>query len=79
MADVRKDIAAMEEEKEQLSKRIERLRKKAAGIPMQTEMLEAARNLRKERDRYKLSSELQVFIVLCLLFGLVSIFMTYYL
>ena len=51
MADVRKDIAAMEEEKEQLVKRIERLRKKATAIPVPVEMLEAARNLRKEKDR----------------------------
>ena len=51
VADVRKDIAAMEEEKEQLVKRIERLRKKATAIPVPVEMLEAARNLRKEKDR----------------------------
>ena len=51
MADVRKDIATMEEEKEQLSKRIERLKRKAAGMPMEAEMMEAARQLRKEKDR----------------------------
>ena len=51
MADVRKDIATMEEEKEQLLKRIERLKKKATAMPMQTEMLEVARKLRKEKDR----------------------------
>ena len=56
MADVRKDIAAMEEEKEQLLKRIERLKRKAAAMPMQTEMLEVARKLRKEKDRYCWSS-----------------------
>ena len=48
---MRKDIAAMEEEKEQLTKRIERLQRKASSMPKQTEMLETARQLRKERDR----------------------------
>ena len=51
MAEVRKDIAAMDEEKEQLAKRIERLQRKASSMPKQEEMLEAARNLRKEKDR----------------------------
>ena len=51
VADVRKDIAAMEEEKEQLLKRIERLKRKASAVPMQAEMLEVAKKLRKERDR----------------------------
>lgn len=51
VADVRKDIAAMEEEKELLFKRIERLKRKAAAMPMQTEMLEAAKKLRQEKDR----------------------------
>lgn len=51
VADVRKDIAAMEDEKEQLMKRIERLQKKASTMPKQAEMLETARQLRKERDR----------------------------
>lgn len=53
MADVRKDITAMEEEKELLLKRIERLKKRAAALPMQAEMFELARNLRLEKDRYK--------------------------
>lgn len=51
MADVRKDIAAMEEEKEQLMKRIELIKRRAEAVPMQAEMLEVARKLRKERDR----------------------------
>ena len=41
----------MEEEKEQLLKRIERLKKKVATMPMQAEMMEVARKLRKEKDR----------------------------
>lgn len=52
MTDVRKDITAMEEEKEQLVKRIERLKKKASSMPMQAEMLEVAKHFRRERDRY---------------------------
>ncbi len=51
VGEVRKDIAAMEEEKEQLVKRIERLKRKAAGVPNHAEMLEAARKLRREKDR----------------------------
>ena len=51
VADVRKDIASMEEEKEQLIKRIERLKQKAETLPNQGEMLEAAVKLRKEKDR----------------------------
>ena len=41
----------MEEEKELLQRRIERLKKKAAALPMQAEMLEVARKLRQEKDR----------------------------
>lgn len=52
VGEVRKDIASMEEEKEQLGKRIERLKQKAAGIANHTEMLEAARRLRREKDRW---------------------------
>ena len=51
MADVRKDIAAMEEERELLVKRIERLKKKAATLPMASQMLDVARKLREEKDR----------------------------
>lgn len=51
VAEVRKDIASMEEEKEQLIKRTERLKQKAMSTPNHTEMLEAATKLRKEKDR----------------------------
>ena len=51
VADVRKDISSMEEEKEQLMKRIERLKKKAMTIPNSADMLEAAQKLRMEKDR----------------------------
>ena len=51
VADVRKDIASMEEEKQQLSKRIERLKQRTMTIPNSAEMLSAAQNLRQEMDR----------------------------
>lgn len=51
VAEVRKDIASMEEEREQLIKRTERLKQKATSTPDHTEMLEAARKLRTEKDR----------------------------
>lgn len=51
VADVRKDISSMEEEKEQLIKRIERLKQKAMTIPNSADMLKAAQTLRMERDR----------------------------
>ena len=50
VAEVRKDIASMEEEKEQLIKRTERLKQKATSTPSHMDMLEAARKLRKEKD-----------------------------
>ena len=49
--EVRRDIASMEEEKEKLQRRIERLEKKAAALPKSERLLEAARRLRAERDR----------------------------
>ena len=51
VADIRKDIASMEEEKEQLIKRTERLKAKAEALPNKAEMLEAAMKLRREKDR----------------------------
>lgn len=51
VAEVRKDIASMEEEKEQLTKRIERLKQKSMSAPNSSGMLQAAQKLRKEKDR----------------------------
>lgn len=51
VAEVRKDIASMEEEKDQLVKRIERLKQKSMSAPNSTGMLQAAQKLRKEKDR----------------------------
>lgn len=51
VAEVRKDITAMEEENEQLMKRIERLKQRAASVPNHDQMLDAARKLRQEKDR----------------------------
>ena len=56
-ADVRKDISSMEEEKEQLIKRIDRLKQKAETLPSHDEMLDAATKLRKEKDRELTLSE----------------------
>uniref|UniRef100_A0A0B7B4J9 Intraflagellar transport protein 81 homolog n=2 Tax=Arion vulgaris TaxID=1028688 RepID=A0A0B7B4J9_9EUPU len=51
--EIRKDIANMEEEKEQLIKRIERLRRKVESHPNSQKMMMVAKNLRVERDREK--------------------------
>lgn len=51
VAEVRKDIASMEEEKEQLAKRIERLKHKSMSAPNSSGMFQAAQKLRKEKDR----------------------------
>ena len=51
VADVRKDIASMEDEKQQLAKRIERLKQRTMSIPNSSEMLLAAQKLRQEMDR----------------------------
>ncbi len=51
VADIRKDIASMEEEKPQLLRRIEMSKQKTINIPNRTEMLAAAQNLRQEMDR----------------------------
>ncbi|KAK2156371.1 hypothetical protein LSH36_215g03007 [Paralvinella palmiformis] len=50
-ADIKKDITSMEDEKEQLLKRIDRLKKKVEAAPNSGPMLAVARNLRQERDR----------------------------
>ncbi|XP_074658114.1 intraflagellar transport protein 81 homolog [Tubulanus polymorphus] len=58
--DIKKDIASMEEEKEHLLKRVERLKKKVESNPSATPMLNVARNLRMERDReQKLANQKQ--------------------
>lgn len=51
--EIRKDIQNMEEEKEQLIKRIERLRRKVESHPNSQKMMAVAKNLRVERDREK--------------------------
>ncbi|CAH8872973.1 unnamed protein product [Trichobilharzia szidati] len=50
-AEVKKDIAAMQEEKEQLSRRVERMKKKLEGFPTSNKMLEMAKKLRLEREK----------------------------
>ncbi|XP_053135619.1 intraflagellar transport protein 81 homolog isoform X1 [Hemicordylus capensis] len=50
-AEIRKDITAMEEEKEQLIKRVERLKKRVETVQNHQRMLETARQLRVEKER----------------------------
>lgn len=50
-AEIRRDIGAMEEEKDQLIKRVERLKKRVEPVPNHQRMLELARQLRVEKER----------------------------
>uniref|UniRef100_A0A3Q2U373 Intraflagellar transport protein 81 homolog n=1 Tax=Fundulus heteroclitus TaxID=8078 RepID=A0A3Q2U373_FUNHE len=50
-AEIRRDINAMEEEKEQLIKRVERLTKRVESVSNHQRMLEQARQLRVEKER----------------------------
>uniref|UniRef100_H3BA04 Intraflagellar transport protein 81 homolog n=1 Tax=Latimeria chalumnae TaxID=7897 RepID=H3BA04_LATCH len=49
--EIRRDINAMEEEKDQLLKRVERLKKRVETVPNHQRMLELARQLRVEKER----------------------------
>uniref|UniRef100_A0A8W8IXD0 Intraflagellar transport protein 81 homolog n=1 Tax=Magallana gigas TaxID=29159 RepID=A0A8W8IXD0_MAGGI len=55
--EIKKDISNMEDEKEQLIKRVERLKRKVESHPNSTTMMNVARNLRLERDREKKLAE----------------------
>ncbi|XP_069727059.1 intraflagellar transport protein 81 homolog [Phaenicophaeus curvirostris] len=50
-AEIRRDISAMEEEKDQLIKRVERLKKRVETVQNHPRMLEIARQLRLEKER----------------------------
>ncbi|KAK7933336.1 hypothetical protein WMY93_004232 [Mugilogobius chulae] len=50
-AEIRRDISAMEEEKDQLIKRVERLKKRVESVTNHQRMLEQARQLRVEKER----------------------------
>ncbi|XP_036954242.1 intraflagellar transport protein 81 homolog [Acanthopagrus latus] len=50
-AEIRRDIGAMEEEKDQLIKRVERLKKRVETVSNHQRMLEQARQLRVEKER----------------------------
>ena len=50
-ADVRKDIESMAEEKHQLERQLERLRKRSESLPKHQEMLIAVQKFRKEKAR----------------------------
>ena len=52
-ADVRSDIESMEEEKRQLQKQLDRLKRRVETFPQYQEMLESAQKLRKEKERRK--------------------------
>jgi len=51
VSDIKRDITQMDTEKDQLAKRIERLRRKTERLPAYEDMLAAARELRKEHER----------------------------
>lgn len=51
--DVRSDIESMEEEKRQLQKQLERLKRRVETFPQHQDMLESAQKLRKEKERRK--------------------------
>ncbi|CAH1781188.1 unnamed protein product [Owenia fusiformis] len=50
-SDIKKDIASMEDEREQLMKRVERLKRKVESQPNTGPMLAVARDLRAEREK----------------------------
>ncbi|XP_008282374.1 intraflagellar transport protein 81 homolog [Stegastes partitus] len=50
-SEIRRDISAMEEEKDQLIKRVERLKKRVESVSNHQRMLEQARQLRVEKER----------------------------
>ncbi|XP_012878475.1 PREDICTED: intraflagellar transport protein 81 homolog [Dipodomys ordii] len=50
-AEIRRDINAMEEEKDQLIKRVERLKKRVETVQNHQQMLKIARQLRVEKER----------------------------
>ncbi|NXA03952.1 IFT81 protein, partial [Sapayoa aenigma] len=50
-AEIRRDISAMEEEKDQLVKRVERLKRRVETVQNHQRMLEIARQLRSEKER----------------------------
>ncbi|XP_029639051.1 intraflagellar transport protein 81 homolog [Octopus sinensis] len=56
-SEIRRDISQMEEEKEQLLKRIERLKHKVESHPNAQTMMAVARKLRRERDEEKKLAE----------------------
>ncbi|KAL3848360.1 hypothetical protein ACJMK2_019225 [Sinanodonta woodiana] len=57
ITEIRKDISNMEDEKEQLIKRVERLKRKVESHPNSTTMMNVAKNLRLEKDKEKRLAE----------------------
>ncbi|TNN13981.1 Intraflagellar transport protein 81 [Schistosoma japonicum] len=59
-AEVKKDISTMQEEKDQLLRRVERIKKKLETFPTSGTMLEMAKRLRLEREKeVKLSKQIR--------------------
>ncbi|CAH2295863.1 intraflagellar transport 81 homolog isoform X1 [Pelobates cultripes] len=56
-SEIRRDISAMEEEKDQLTKRVERLKKRVDTVQNHQRMLEIARQLRLEKEREEYLSQ----------------------
>ncbi|XP_019504502.1 PREDICTED: intraflagellar transport protein 81 homolog isoform X2 [Hipposideros armiger] len=56
-AEIRRDISAMEEEKDQLIKRVERLKKRVETVQNHQQMLKIARQLRVEKEREELLAQ----------------------
>jgi len=51
VSEIKKDISAMEEEKEQILRRIDRLKKKAEGIPGTNNLMSITQSLRRETEK----------------------------
>uniref|UniRef100_A0A8C0DKM5 Intraflagellar transport protein 81 homolog n=1 Tax=Balaenoptera musculus TaxID=9771 RepID=A0A8C0DKM5_BALMU len=58
-AEIRRDVSAMEEEKDQLIKRVERLKKRVETVQNHQWMLKIARQLRVEKEREFLAQQKQ--------------------
>ena len=60
VSEIKKDISAMEEEKEQILRRIDRLKKKAEGIPGTNNLMSITQSLRRETEKEtKISTQKQ--------------------
>lgn len=58
-ADVRRDIESMEDEKQQLLRQLDRLKKRVESFPNHQEMLDASKQLRQEKERSQQLNQLR--------------------